>query len=99
MKHFVRLALVVGVLASAVTAGAVRQPFHQAEHACVKLGGSFGVFEDGNGYFCNFGGSPPPRADKHWYGPTYEKICARYGGTIFEEFPPPYSYTCTLTAP
>jgi hypothetical protein len=94
----VRLVLVVIVLVvSAASATAAPRPFHQAENACVRLGGNFGVAEGGGGYFCNFGGSSPPHAEKHWYGPTYEKICERYGGTIFEEFPPPYSYNCNIS--
>jgi hypothetical protein len=89
-KSIVTLAGVA--LLCAPAALATPAPYKHAEQACTSRGGSFGVTEGGGGYFCNFGGEAP----KNWYGPTYQKVCNSYGGTIFEEFPPPYSYACNI---
>jgi hypothetical protein len=94
MKGMLLAACVLLALVASSYASATPQPFKRAEQACVTRGGFFGV--DGGSYYCNFGGNLPPHADKQWYGPTYDKICASYGGTIYEEYPPPYSYNCYI---
>jgi hypothetical protein len=86
------IVLVASVAAVWISTAVARPtPYNHAERACTARGGSFGV-QEGGGYYCNFGGEAP----KNWYGATYEKTCAAYGGTIYEEYPPPYSYTCTI---
>jgi hypothetical protein len=99
LRALASILLACAAIAAAVTvpAGASPAPYHQAQRACVKLDGGF-ISDFPYGYGCNFGGSPPARADKQWFGPTYQKICERYGGWIYEEYPPPYSYHCTIPA-
>ena len=64
----------------------------QAERACEGHGGFFSELDQDRGYACLFGGEFPETG----FGANYERICGRYDGTIFEEAPPLYGYTCSL---
>ena len=88
--------LSVAALSVATGSGVLAAPadsqFKQAERACESHGGFFSELDQDRGYACLFGGEFP--ADG--FGPNYEKFCIHDGGTIFEEAPPPYGYTCSL---
>ena len=97
MVRFICAVLSVAALSVATGSGVLAAPpdsdFKQAERACEGHGGFFSVLDQDRGYACIFGGEAPEGG----FGPNYEKFCQRSGGEIFEEAPPPYSYTCTLT--
>jgi hypothetical protein len=91
------LALAASTLTIAAGASAEPNPYKQGERACVSRGGAFGVYEGGGGYYCNFGGLPPAsHGNQSTFGPSYQKACENYGGWVYEEYPPPYSYACYI---
>jgi hypothetical protein len=79
------------ITGSGVLAAPSDSNFKQAERSCESHGGFFSELDQGRGYACLFGGEFPESG----FG-NYEKICAHFDGTIFEEAPPPYGYTCSL---
>jgi hypothetical protein len=96
MVRLICAVLSVAALSVATGSGVLAAPsdsnFKQAERVCESHGGFFSELDLNRGYACLFGGEFPEAG----FGSNYDNICARYDGTIFEEAPPPYGYTCSL---